>query len=117
MTLLVVSLLACSDPDTPKHGILIKNEIQDRTYNTIRIDRVMAGESGLGVSGTLRPGQTLLLRRGVTGIRFSREYKEFTRTYLVECPADLTKGIVIKLIDVHMNRIAGGCKTISYKER
>jgi len=84
---------------------MIKNDSQDREYNVIKI-------SAGGASHQLAPGEFAILPKGVTSISFSREYKEYTRQYKVSCPGKQNKGIMIKLIDVHLNRMPGGCVTI-----
>lgn len=101
-------LLLCSCESfnsVPAGRIRIKNDSQDREYNILLI-------SGGGVSFGLKPGQDKLLPGGTTNISFRREYKDHVRTYEVSCPEGLESGITIKLIDVHTNRIAGGCKTV-----
>lgn len=104
-SILLLSLLAC-EPSVPAGKIRVKNDSQDREYNVLRV-------SGGGNSCTLNPGQSCLLPRGTSKIEFSRAYRDFTRYYTVSCPPLGERGITMKLIDVHLNRIAGGCKTVS----
>jgi hypothetical protein len=84
----------------------VKNDSQDRDFNVVQV-------SGGGRSYALRPGEFALLPGGTRAITFSRQYRDHTKTYQVECPSRLTRGITIKLIDVHLDRIAGGCRTVS----
>jgi len=98
-------LAACEEP-VPAGRIRVSNTSEDTEYNIVRV-------IGGGASFSLKPGDAKLLPKGTSSITFSRAYKNFTRTYQVECPQHLDAGISIKLIDVHMNRIAGGCKTVS----
>lgn len=94
----------------PDGRILVKNDSQDRSYNTIAV-------SGGGAYGSLRPGEKLLLPTGTKTFSVERRYKDFTRSYSVSCPPISGRGIVVKLIDVHVNRIAGGCVTTqAYKQ-
>ena len=90
----------------PNGRIKVKNDIQDDTYNTVAI-------SGGGASFRLKPGESALMPYGTTTLYWSRAYKDFTRNYTVSCPAmdEKKSGIIMKLIDVHLNRIAGGCVT------
>lgn len=113
--LLFVFLFGCSDSDTPNSGILFKNDIQDREYNTIELDRIRGGRRS-GSQINLDPGQKILLGSGVRSFRIRRKYAKYIRTYTVECPAQMSAGIVVKLIDIHLNRIAGGCITTSYNQ-
>ena len=104
LLLLITITLLGSEPSVPDGRIRIKNDSQDSEYNVVQV-------TGSSFSHTLAPGEATLLPRGVRNISFSREYKNYTRRYQVECPAALTKGITIKLIDVHLNRMPGGCVT------
>lgn len=99
-------LQACSGDNVPDGQIMVKNDSRDREYNVITV-------SGGGRSYTLSPREHAILPKGTRTIRLSRRYSDHTREYVVECPGDLGKGISIKMIDVHVNRIAGGCQTIS----
>lgn len=107
LLLLPQLLLSCDvfDP-VPEGRIRIKNDSQDREYNLLN---VYAG----GVSFTLKPGEAKLIPAQTSSISFRREYKEYTRSYEVQCPPINGSGITIKLLDVHLNRISGGCKTVS----
>lgn len=95
------SIIGCSGETVPNGRILFRNDSQDSEYNVIVVN---------GVS--LSPGEKTLLSSGTTRISVSRAYKDRTRYYTVECPDIRGPGISIRLIDVHVNRIAGGCKTI-----
>ncbi len=92
----------------PMGRILVKNDSQDRDFNILQV-------SGGGAYFSLKPGESRLLPAGTNSFSFSREYKDYTRNYSVECPKfhSGSKGISVKMIDVHTNRIAGGCKTVS----
>lgn len=41
--------------------------------------------------------------------RVTRRYEDFSRVYLVECPEGMNKAVMMKLIDIHSNRLGGGC--------
>ena len=103
--LLTLALQAC-EPSVPDGLIRVKNDSGDSEYNVVEV-------LGGGAFYSLKPGEAHLLPRGTSSISFSRQYKNYTRRYQVSCPSDLTKGITIKLIDVHLNRMPGGCETTS----
>jgi hypothetical protein len=106
--------LACADPDSPEFGILVKNDIRDETYNVIRIDNVKTKNGRKWLSFNLSPGDRHhITYKNITALRFSRRYARYTQYYEVECPGGLSKGVAMKLIDVHLGRIAGGCKTVN----
>lgn len=99
-------LAACAEePDFPGAGITFKNDIQDASYNMIEVQ----GTSGSWVSARLRPSERLNIPgTAAMNFTFRRRYADHSKVYKVECPAR-TKRIRLKLIDVHLNRMAGGC--------
>jgi hypothetical protein len=105
--LVPITFGGCLGESVPDGRILVKNDCRDRKYNVIQV-------SGGGAYYTLEPGETALLPKGANSISFSRQYADHVKRYMVQCPRILDSGIVIKLIDVHVNRIAGGCTTVSY---
>lgn len=104
LLLLTSVLIGCIGEHVPDGCIMVKNDSQDRSYNTISI-------SGGGTYGSLRPGEKLVLPAGTKTFSVERRYRDFTRSYSVSCPPISGRGIVVKLIDIHVNRIAGGCVT------
>lgn len=102
--LTILLLLAACEESVPKGRIRFKNDSQDREFNVVNV-------SAGGVVMSLHPGESVLLPARTTSIAVSRQYKDYTRRYQVSCPPNLPKGITMKLIDVHLNRIAGGCRT------
>ena len=103
--LLTASTVGCGD-SVPDGRILVKNDSGDKEYNIVDV-------SGGGASFSLSPGDTRLLPKGTSSFSMSRAYRDHTKYYSVECPRELSRGIAVKLIDVHVNRIAGGCRTVS----
>lgn len=89
---------------------MIKNDSQDSEYNMITV-------SGGGASASLKPGERMVLPPSTRNFSVQRRYKDYTRSYTVECPTPGKRGTFIKLIDIHVNRIAGGCKTTSASKR
>lgn len=105
----LIGLLGCElTSSVPEGRIKIKNDSQDRNFNILQV-------YGGGVSFSLKPGESKLLPSGSNTFTFTRQYQDYARNYSVECPEfnAKSKGIVVKMIDVHTNRIAGGCKTVS----
>ncbi len=114
---LALVALACTKDPAPKGFYVLRNDIMDKEYNTVVVDQVMAKGALTPFRVSLRPGDSVKVpHRHVTGMRFSRRYKDFTRVYVVKCPEDSEAGVTIKLIDVHMNRLAGGCELIKRGE-
>lgn len=99
-------LIGCLGPTAPDGRILVKNDSQDREYNVISV-------SVSGVFKSLKPGEWVVLPSNTRSFSVSRRYKDYTRSYSVSCPAVKGKGLFIKLIDIHLDRIAGGCKLLS----
>jgi hypothetical protein len=106
MVALGLALVGCSKDVPPAGRILIKNDSQDREYNVITV-------SGGGAFSSLKPGERFTLPAGTKTFSVSRRYKDYTRSYSVVCPPIGKKGVFVKLIDIHVNRIAGDCKTVS----
>lgn len=102
---LVFGLNACEEP-VPDGRIMVKNDSEDAEYNIVKV-------SGGGAYHTLKPGDYALMPKGTTTLYFSRQYAQFTRRYTVSCPSRVGKGVWMRLIDVHLNRIKGGCTTVS----
>ncbi len=101
---LALSLSACGGDRPPNDQIMIKNDSQDSSYNVITV-------SGGGKFASLKPGEKLILPAGTKNFSVERRYKDYTRSYSVTCPPIKGRGILVKLIDIHVNRIAGGCET------
>lgn len=100
-----ISLFGCHSDRPPDGHIVVKNDSQDRSYNTITV-------SGGGAYAALSPGEKLTLPAHTRTFSVERRYKDYIRSYSVSCPPLGSQGIFVKLIDIHVNRIAGGCKTI-----
>ena len=100
-----ICISGCEE-SVPDGRINVRNDIQDKSYNIIRV-------SGGGSSFWLKPGESRLLPKGTQNISMSRRYENFTRSYQVECPSRIGSGITVKMINVHLNKIGGGCQTVS----
>ncbi len=97
-------LVGCLGEKAPPGQIVVKNDSQDRSYNVITV-------SGGGAFASLKPGERMTLPLGTQTFSVQRRYKDYVRSYSVACPNLGDKGIFVKLIDIHVNRIAGGCRT------
>lgn len=106
-------LCGCNRASHQDAEIVLRNDIEDKEFNEIVVDHIVS-QSGLSAKQyRLRPGEeTPLALRGITALRFSRRYRDFTRVYEVNCTDDRSKRIVLKLIDVHLNRLPGGCELV-----
>ena len=103
---LLILLTGCLNPSVPKGRILVKNDSQDREHNVISV-------SASGVVKSLKPGEFLILPAQTRNFSVSRRYKDYTRSYSVSCPPVTGKGLFIKTIDIHLDKIAGGCRLLS----
>ena len=112
-TLAFALVCGCDRGTRQDAEIVLRNDIEDKEFNEIVVDRIVS-QSGLSAKQyRLRPGdETPLSLRGITALRFSRRYRDFTRVYEVNCADDRSKRIVLKLIDVHLNRLPGGCELV-----
>lgn len=97
--------LGCAGENVPPGRILVKNDSQDREYNVITV-------SGGGSYASLKPGERFLLPKGIRSFSVQRRYQDYTRAYTVNCPPLGEHGISMRLIDIHVNRMPGGCKTV-----
>jgi hypothetical protein len=108
--ILTLTAVSCATDPAPKGFYVVRNDIMDKEFNTVVIDQVTAGSAMTSFSVTLTPGKEIQIPyRRVTGLRFTRRYRDFSRVYLVKCPAESEAGVTLKLIDVHLNRLGGGC--------
>ena len=105
ISFICLALSACDKP-VPAGRIRVSNTSLDQQYNVVQV-------YGGGTTYTLKPGDSGLLPKGTSNITFSRRYKDYVRNYQVQCPAKLQNGITLKLIDVHLNNMEGGCKTLN----
>ena len=93
------------DEAVPDGRIRVKNDMRGSEYTTIEV-------SGGGSYYTLKAGERTLMPPGTRTLNFTLQEENHTRYYQVECPEITGKGISINLIDVHVGRIAGGCRLV-----
>lgn len=107
--------ISCSQEEVPGGEITIRNDIMDKEYNSFIIDKVMVGEGASAFTTKIKPGEEVVLpRKGVESFRVIRKYLDHSKVYEVTCPKGFKRKITMKLIDIHMNKIEGGC-TLSRK--
>ena len=104
-------LLFCGCEEKVKGGeITVRNDIMDDSYNSFVLDQISTSQGQTGLQKTLKPGEEYTIpAKRITGMRFTRRYKDHSKVYVIKCPPDANRKVQIKLIDVHSNRIAGGC--------
>ncbi len=107
--LLVILVLALAGCDAfvrvPEGRIRIKNDFSGSQFSTFRV-------SGGGASYSLKAGEAALLPMGTTSISFNYPGRDGQRSYRVQCPGGKRSGFTIKVLDVHSNRLPGGCETV-----
>jgi hypothetical protein len=104
-TLITLGGVGCLGERVPDGQILVKNDSQDREFNIIAV-------YGNGAYAVLKPGERMLLPPNTRSFSASRRYATYTRRYSVACPKIEGQGVVIKMIDMHTNRMPAGCKTV-----
>lgn len=102
--------LGCGNKNSKAGTITIKNDILDKEFNTFVVDELLT-QNGLSSSKyVLKPGERVSLKqKRISTMRLLRKYADHSKVYLVRCPDELLEDITIKLIDVHTNRLSGGC--------
>ncbi len=106
------ALVACSGDTVPPGRVLIRNDILDKEHNSYVIDQVVTSAGLMPFRMTLKPMQKVLLPyKEIKSLRFARAYQDYTAVYEVRCPGKPDQaGFLLKLIDIHLNRMSGGCQ-------
>lgn len=103
--------MACDGETIPGGEVKIRNDILDKEFNSFRIDHVVAKQGLTGFQKELNPGEEIILPfKDIRSLQFSRKYSDHTNIYIVNCPAEMNSRVLMKLIDVHTNRLNGGCR-------
>lgn len=100
----------CSNEKVPAERIMVKNDSRDAEYNVIA---VVAGSQRFA----LKPGQHVVLPKNTRFFSVQRAYRDYTRYYSVDCPPPGKSGTFIKLVDIHMRQIDGGCRTVDIYQK
>lgn len=105
------SLFGCFEKEVPGGELTIQNDILDKEFNSFSIDSVVTKTGATGYRKVLKPGERATIPHpSVVSFRLMRKYSDHTKVYHASCPKNFNKQITVKLIDVHTNRIAGGCE-------
>ena len=108
----------CKAPEVPGGQITISNRILDKEYNTFTVDEIRLENGATSYQIRLKPEEDVIIPyKNVRSMRFTRQYKDYAMVYQIECPSGFNSKITIKLIDVHTNKIAGGCKLVKRGKR
>lgn len=111
LILLVFLLCSCKSGQSSRGLITIRNDVLDKEYNVIVVDQVISKVGVTNFQATLRPGDEVTIpQKKVRSIRLHRDYQDYTRIYEVQCPTSLKQPITMKLIDIHLNKVSGGCR-------
>lgn len=114
-TLSALVFSACRDTEVPGGQISIRNDILDKDFNSIVIDELRNNNGALPWHKTLNPGEEISLPfKHIYSFRLNRRYADHSKIYFVSCPRDSNQKVLMKLIDIHLNRIDGGCKLSKY---
>lgn len=108
---LLLTLSACGGEKVKGGQIVIRNDILDKKYNSFTVDRVLTARGATGFRKTLKPGdEEVLPFKSIRSLRFVRRYADHSKVYIVSCPKGFDTKVQFKLIDVHTNRLGGGCE-------
>ncbi len=106
-------VISCNEKTVPGGRITVRNDILDKSYNAFTVDRVVTSKGFSTYKKTLKPNEQITIPlKGVSELRFKRRYKDHSKIYYVECPKEFDSVITLKLIDVHSNRMGGGCELV-----
>ncbi len=110
LLLVILALYSCTQEEVPGGEITIKNDIMDKDYNSFVVNKVTTAEGPISFSATVKPGgKTVLPRKLVESFIVTRKYKDHSKIYEVTCPKQYKGKVTMKLIDIHLNKISGGC--------
>jgi hypothetical protein len=116
--IITLFLSACSEPEVPGGEITVINGILDKEYNSYVIDQLMLERGATSYSVVVKPNQRVVIPyKNIRSMRFTRDYKDYSMIYIVECPPGFNKKIIVQLIDVHTNKVGGGCKLVKRGKR
>lgn len=111
-------ILCCScRSDSAQGEVIIRNDIQDAEFNQITVDEIISTKGKLSFNKTLNPGDEIAIPgRGITSLKVSRKYTDYTAIYVVKCPAKKDRTLM-KLIDIYLNKLPNGCKMTARGEK
>ena len=101
----------CHSKRSTEGLITIRNDIQDKDFNIIEIDQIVTTAGQGGYDKRLSPGEAIRLPfKTILSFRVTREYPDHDKVYLVKCPMNLENEVTMKLLDIHIGKISGGCR-------
>jgi hypothetical protein len=104
---------SCTSEKIPGGRVIVGNDILDKEFNSFFIDQIITSRGMMGVRKKLAPGEEYVIPYpGIRKIRFVRAYADHSKVYQVTCPSTLDTEVTLKLIDVHTNRLGGGCALV-----
>jgi hypothetical protein len=107
----LIYLAGCEGTKFPGGKITIRNDILDKEYNSFQVDQIMTPKGIASFTKVLNPNDRFVLPfKSISAMRFVRRYSDHSKVYLVSCDPDANDVLVIKLIDVHTNKLGGTCK-------
>ncbi len=108
--LLAFVLSSCKGKFVEGGQITIRNDIMDKEFNSFQVDRIVSNNGLVPYKKELKPGDEVVLPiQGIRELRFKRRYADHFKVYEVSCPSDFNEVVQMKLIDVHTNKLQGGC--------
>ena len=118
LLIICLALLACSEPQVSGGEITVRNDILDKEYNAFVVYDVVTDKGSTGYRHKFSPGDEVALPfKHVREFQVSRQYADHANVYVVKCPEDFSSKITVKLIDIHTNKLSGGCKLTKRGER
>lgn len=106
---LICSSVGCNSPSRSAE-LTVRNDIQDREFNKIVVNQIHYSRGIALNKFTLSPGDEVNLPYNkISRFQVTREYSDHSNIYEVTCPIE-KKGVLIKLIDIHLNRMPAGCR-------
>jgi hypothetical protein len=101
---------SCTSEKIPGGRVIVRNDILDKEFNSFFIDQIITPRGMMGLRKKLIPGEEFIIPYPeIRKIRFVRAYADHSKVYLVTCPSTLDTEVTMKLIDIHTNRLGGGC--------
>ena len=106
-----ILVAACGNKAKPGGEVIVRNDILDAEYNSFVVDQIVTDNGLASFKASLKPNDEMVLPFShISQMRFVRRYEDHSKVYFVTCPKDFNESILVKLIDVHTNRLGGGCR-------
>ena len=91
--------------------ITMRNDLSDEDKgHIIRIEGVRSTAGQKNYRVTLNPGDSVTIPgKNITGFTAVRQYDTYAKKYEVTCPGRTDVAVKTKLIDIHLDKMSGGC--------